>query len=72
MSDGGSAFPSHGSMGEVNYEGMSLRQWYAGMALPTAMATVMNHAPVSRGDVAEEVAAVCREIADAMIKELAE
>ena len=27
------AFPSHGSMGEVVAPGMTLRQWYAGMAL---------------------------------------
>ena len=31
--DGGSAFPSHGTMGEVAQEGMSLREWYAGQAL---------------------------------------
>lgn len=27
------AFPSHGSMGEVTHEGMSLRDWFAGQAL---------------------------------------
>jgi len=31
--NGGSAFPSHGSMGEVAQEGMSLRDWFAGKAL---------------------------------------
>ena len=31
--DGRSAFPSHGSMGEVEHRGMSLRDWFAGQAL---------------------------------------
>lgn len=31
--DGGPAFPSHGSMGEVTHEGMSLRDWFAGQSL---------------------------------------
>ena len=31
--DGGPAFPSHGSMGEVVQNGMTLRDWYAGQAL---------------------------------------
>lgn len=31
--NGGTAFPSHGTMGEVNYEGMSLRDWFAGQAM---------------------------------------
>lgn len=32
-SDGGPAFPSHGTMGEVNSEGMTLQAWFAGHAL---------------------------------------
>lgn len=36
MKDGGPAFPSHGSMGEVCQEGMSLRQWFAGQAINIA------------------------------------
>lgn len=82
MNDGGTAFPD-GTYRKVYSEldmtpmewgnkGMSLRQWYAGMALQGAMAIVMKHELIARGDAAEEVAAVCREIADAMIKELAE
>ena len=31
--DGGPAFPSHGSMGEVTHEGMSLCDYFAGRAL---------------------------------------
>jgi hypothetical protein len=34
IDDGGPAFPSHGSMGEVVTEGMSLRNWLAGQAVP--------------------------------------
>lgn len=33
IDDGGSAFPSHGSMGEVVHDGMSLRDWFAGQAM---------------------------------------
>lgn len=29
----GPAFPSHGSMGEVSHEGMTLRDYFAGQAL---------------------------------------
>jgi hypothetical protein len=31
--DGGSAFPSHGSMGEVAQEGMTLRDYFAAKAM---------------------------------------
>lgn len=37
--DGGFAFPSHGSMGEVVCEGMLLRDWFAGMALQGLLAS---------------------------------
>lgn len=33
IDDGGPAFPSHGTMGEREHCGMSLRDWYAGQAL---------------------------------------
>lgn len=38
INDGGPAFPSHGSMGEVVQHGMSLRDWFAGQALITELA----------------------------------
>jgi len=61
--DSGPAFPSHGSMGEVAYEGMSLRQWYAGLAL-------LAH--ISRYGLnvlaAPSVANSCLATADAMVK----
>ena len=35
--NGGSAFPSHGSMGEVSNEGMTLRDYFAAKALVTLL-----------------------------------
>lgn len=34
---GGHAFPSHGSMGEVVQEGMTLRDYFAAKALPCCL-----------------------------------
>jgi hypothetical protein len=34
---GGPAFPSHGSMGEVVHEGMTLRDYFAAMAMQAYM-----------------------------------
>lgn len=36
---GGPAFPSHGSMGEVTHEGMTLRDYFAAKALVGLMST---------------------------------
>ena len=33
IEDGGPAFPSHGSMGEVSHEGMTLRDYFAAKAM---------------------------------------
>ena len=33
IEDGGPAYPSYGTMGEVVHEGKSLRDWFAGQAL---------------------------------------
>lgn len=33
IEDGGPAFPSHGSMGEVAHEGMRLRDYFAAQAM---------------------------------------
>lgn len=38
INDGGPAFPSHGSMGEVSQEGMSLRDYFAAKAMQGFMA----------------------------------
>lgn len=58
---GGSAFPSHGSMGEVTQEGMTLRDWFAGQAL-SALSGIIN-------DSGPEFATRAYQIADAMIAE---
>jgi hypothetical protein len=34
IDNGGSAFPSHGSMGEVTHQGMSLRDYFAIRCFP--------------------------------------
>ncbi len=56
--DGGPAFPSHGSMGEVVQEGMTLRDYFAAAALPAVIASYMvgngpcvgtDHAPSNCG-----------------------
>ena len=43
--DGGSAFPSHGTMGEVVHEGMSLRQY----AIIQFIAALLASPPTSYG-----------------------
>lgn len=55
IKDGGPAFPSHGSMGEVVCEGMTLRDYFAGQALVGFMVGT------------NEPAKVAYEIADAML-----
>lgn len=58
------AFPSHGSMGEVAQEGMTLRDYFAAKAIVyVAQAAEMDH--VGPG----ELAAACFEHADAMLLE---
>jgi hypothetical protein len=41
IKDGGWAFPSHGSMGEVTWEGMTLRDYFAGKALQGLLAGLL-------------------------------
>jgi len=69
MSDGGPAFPSEGRIGDVPYvmtnPGMSLRDWFAGRALPQALA-----ASATREDYDYVAAAIgAYQIADAMLAE---
>lgn len=61
MNNGGPAFPSHGSMGEVVQEGMSLRDWFAGQAL-AGMGIIADAE-------AWKLAAWAYETADAMLAE---
>lgn len=59
---GGPAFPSHGSMGEVTHEGMTLRDYFAAHVLAAI------YADYTTSEVAAEFA---YEYADAMLKERA-
>lgn len=70
IKDGGPAFPSHGTMGEVNYQGMSLRDWFAGMAMQGLLAApvgkVVDPARANETDIAREAFI----LAEAMIAEM--
>lgn len=58
------AFPSHGPMGEVAQEGMTLRDYFAAKAIAyVAQSAELDHAGPS------ELAAACFEHADAMLLE---
>ena len=58
---GGTAFPSHGSMGEVAHEGMTLRDYFAAKAMQGMMHDVSQ-------PVGEVIARWAYEVADAMLK----
>jgi hypothetical protein len=57
--DGGPAFPSHGSMGEVAHEGLTLRDYFAAKAMQGLMDAAM---PMP------EIAAAAYAMADDMLK----
>lgn len=65
ISWGGPAFPSHGSMGEVVQEGMTLRDYFAAKALQGMMASRSPNTPRFHP---EDDAAYVYAIADAMLK----
>jgi len=58
---GGPAFPSHGSMGEVAHEGMTLRDYFAAKAM---QAYISHNNSYDRSEIAE----VSFRIADYMLK----
>jgi len=60
INTGGSAFPSHGSMGEVAQEGMTLRDYFAAKAMQGLMDAAM---PMP------EIAQAAYQMADDMLKE---
>ena len=71
--DGGPAFPSHGSMGEVVHHGMSLRAYFAGQTIGGILQMELAVANVTGSigaGMPERVARSCLELADAMIAEL--
>jgi hypothetical protein len=57
---GGPAFPSHGSMGEVAHEGMTLRDYFA--------AKVMQGLLANNNIDAQQIAEAAFIVADAMLK----
>lgn len=80
MSDnaGGPAFPSHGSMGEVTHEGMTLRDYFAAKASDKDIedqASILMTKKNADGEfdfLPDDWRAVCRYMhADAMLKERA-
>lgn len=62
--DGGSAFPSYGSMGEIVGYGMTLRDYFAAAALTGICASGPGHHMTN-----EAIATEAGKLADAMIKE---
>jgi hypothetical protein len=63
MNTGGSAFPSHGSMGEVTHEGMTLRDYFAAKAMQTYMINEVWNPDTYKG-----AAITAYRVADAMLK----
>lgn len=64
INTGGPAFPSHGSMGEVAHEGMTLRDYFAAAFVASGHVFVK----LSAGNTPEEVAKQSYALADAMLK----
>lgn len=79
--DGGPAFPADpkifvnegdGTIRGLNYSGMSLRDYFAGQALPAILDRVRRLAPLSKDiDQPTFIAGLAYETADAMIAERA-
>lgn len=64
INDGGPAFPSHGTMGEVVQEGMTLRDYFAAKALQG----FCSQAEPTRQTHFDNLAADAYQTADAMLK----
>jgi len=68
---GGSAFPSHGSMGEVTHEGMTLRDYFAAKAMQIMWdAYDKGYCGLNNNDApnVEIIAEGAYQMADAMLK----
>jgi hypothetical protein len=68
IDNGGSAFPSHGSMGEVVQEGMALRDYFAAKAMAKILpdASVLQKGDGFRANV-DAISVLSYAIADAML-----
>lgn len=60
INDGGPAFPNLGYNADKNYNGMSLRDWFAGQALANRYTYDIDGRP-------DNVAAFAYQVADAML-----
>jgi hypothetical protein len=75
--DGGPAFPgesgqemmSNGQWREPSYSGMTLRQWYKGMALLGTVQSGIVTANVEQRNPTKDIATWCAAISDALIAE---
>ena len=68
--NGGPAFPTHGSMGEVIQEGMTLRDYFAAKALPAIVSTYVeaNGRCIGTDHFSRNCAIHAYNLADAMLK----
>ena len=67
--DGGPAFPSHGTMGEVVHPGMSLRDYFAAKAMQAAYMRFGGPATPSNHDGSlDHAAEMVYQMADAMLR----
>ena len=70
MSDktGGPAFPSHGSMGEVTHDGMTLRDYFAAKAMQAIIGSERYGGIIGVNTYEQRTAADAYKVADAMLK----
>ena len=69
ISWGGPAFPSHGSMGEVVQEGMTLRDYFAAKAMQAGIGLIPHMQQPREGKtVPQAITEMAYEYADAMLK----
>jgi hypothetical protein len=68
MNDGGRAFPTSRKQSGVNDDGMSLRDWFAGQALPVIQQTLQDQ---WRDATYDKIAEIAYKIADALLAERA-
>ena len=67
--NGGPAFPSHGSMGEVATDGISLRDYFAAAALPQAIVIDEALPSLIKNNGPENAARIAYLYADAMLEQ---
>jgi len=67
------AFPRTAAPGSLSQDGMTLRQWYAGMVLPIALNGINEEPRIKeQGWNENDIAVFCVCVADAIIKKLGE